>query len=137
MWVSSGREVAAGPGRDPAAERRVLEGLREVAQGQAVLAQLLLQPRARRARLDPRRQRAGVDLQHAVEPAQVDRHRRPLAQPRLDPADDAGAAAEGITAAPSASAQLSTVSISDSSRGKATRSGGFSNSPRNPRTTSR
>ena len=38
----------------------------------------------------------------------------------------------GITAAPSASAQLSTASISDSSRGKATRSGGFSNSPAEP-----
>ena len=38
----------------------------------------------------------------------------------------------GITAAPSASAQPSTVSISDSSRGNATRSGGFSNSPVEP-----
>ena len=45
-----GREVAAGPGRDPAAEGRVLERLREVAQGQAVLAQLLLEHRARSPR---------------------------------------------------------------------------------------
>ncbi len=44
---------------------------------------------------------------------------------------------KGMTAAPSASAQLSTTSISDSSLGSATRSGGFSNSPLNPRTTSR
>ncbi len=36
---------------------------------------------------------------------------------------------KGITAAPSASAQLSTVSISDSSRGKATRSGGLGKRP--------
>ncbi len=36
---------------------------------------------------------------------------------------------KGITAAPSASAQLSTASISDSSFGKATRSGGLSNFP--------
>ena len=94
MWVSQGREVAAGPGRDPAAEGRVLEGLREVAQGEAVLAQLLLQPRPGRAGLDPRRQRGRVDLEHPVEPAQVQRDDRPLAEPRLDPADDAGAAAE-------------------------------------------
>ena len=89
-----GREVPAGPGRDPAAEGRVLEGLREVAQGEAVLAQLLFQPRPGGPGLDPRRQRLRVDLQHPVEPAQVHRHHRPLAQPRLDPADDAGAAAE-------------------------------------------
>jgi hypothetical protein len=50
-----GREVAAGPRRDPATERRELEGLREVAQREAVLAQLVLEPRARRARLDQRR----------------------------------------------------------------------------------
>ena len=37
---------------------------------------------------------ARVDLEHPVEPAQVHRHHRPLAEPRLDPADDAGAAAE-------------------------------------------
>ena len=57
-------EVAAGAGGDPAAERRVLERLRVVAQRQPVLAQLLLERRpewrppgcARRAR--PRRPRA-------------------------------------------------------------------------------
>ena len=57
-------EVAARAGGDPAAERRVLERLREVAQRQAVLAQLVLEARARwrrpgcgrRAR--PRRPRA-------------------------------------------------------------------------------
>ena len=52
-----GREVAAGAGRDPAAEGRELERLREVAQGQAVLAELVLERRARRPGLDPRRAR--------------------------------------------------------------------------------
>ena len=89
-----GREVAAGPGRDPAAEGRVLERLREVAQGQAVLAELVLEHGARRPGLDPRRQRLGVDLEHAVEPAQVEADERPLPEPALDPADDAGPAAE-------------------------------------------
>ena len=86
MCVSQRREVPAGPGRDPAAQGRVLEGLREVAQGQAVLAQLLLEPRPARPGLDPRRQRARVDFDHPVEPAQVHRHhrraRRAAARPR-------------------------------------------------------
>ena len=44
------REVAAGARRDPAAERRELERLREVAQRQAVRAQLVLERRARSRR---------------------------------------------------------------------------------------
>ena len=89
-----GREVAAGPGRDPAAEGRVLERLREVAEREAVLAELVLEARAGRPGLDPRRQRLGVDLEHAVEAAQVEADERPLAEATLDPADDAGPAAE-------------------------------------------
>ncbi len=50
-----GREMPAGAGGDPAAQGRELERLREVAQGQAVLAQLVLQLRAGRAGLDQRR----------------------------------------------------------------------------------
>ena len=132
------REVPAGPGRDPAAEGRVLEGLREVAQGEPVLAQLLLEAAARSPRPG------------SAPPASSGRPRAPGragAGPSSPPAARRAARStppttlvpppKGITAAPSASAQLSTVSISDSSRGNATRSGGFSNSPRNPRTTSR
>ncbi len=59
-----------------------------------MLAQLLLQPRPSGAALDPRRQRFRLDLEHAVEPPQIHRHHRPVAESRLDPADDAGAAAE-------------------------------------------
>ena len=62
-----GGEVAAGAGRDPAAERRVLERLREVAQRQPVLAQLVLERRPGGAGLDPRRPRDRVDLEHAVQ----------------------------------------------------------------------
>ncbi len=90
-----GREVAAGAGRDPAAERRVLERLRVAAHRQPVLPQLLLEPRPGRPGLDPRRQAGRVDFDQAVDAAQVERHRGPVAEPRLDPADDAGAAAEG------------------------------------------
>ena len=53
------REVAAGARGDPAAERRELKRLREVAQRQPVLAELLLEPRAGRAGLDPRRSETG------------------------------------------------------------------------------
>ena len=52
-------EVAAGAGGDPAAERRELKRLREVAQGEPVRAELLLEARAGGAGLDPRRQRTG------------------------------------------------------------------------------
>ena len=49
------------------------------------------------ARLNPRRARHRVHLQHPVERAEVDRHRAgvAVADPRLDPADDARPAAVG------------------------------------------
>ena len=47
--------MAAGAGGDPAAERRELEGLREVAQREPVRAQLVLEAGPGRAGLDPRR----------------------------------------------------------------------------------
>ena len=66
-----------------------------MAQREAVLPQLLLEPRSCRAGLDPGRERDRIDLQHAVEPAQVEGNNGSfLAETRLDPADDAGAAAE-------------------------------------------
>ena len=91
-----GGEVAAGAGRDPAAERRELKRLREVAQRESVGAELLLEPRAGGAGLDPRRQRHRVDLEHAVERLQVDGHHARMvpAAGRLDAADHARAAAE-------------------------------------------
>ncbi len=90
-----GREVAAGPRRDPAAQRRVLERLREVAEGELVLGELLVQRRPQGAGLDSRRARDLVDLEHPIERAQVDRHRARVAvsDAGLDPADDAGPAA--------------------------------------------
>ena len=92
------REVAAGARGDPAAERGVLERLREVAQRQR---------RARAAGASSAgpsapawmQRRAGdlVDLEHAVERAQVDRDRAVVAGPhvRAHAADDGRAAAEG------------------------------------------
>ena len=92
----AGREVPARAGRDPAAERRELERLRVEPQRQPVLAELGLEPGTGRARLDARRARDGIDLEHAVERAQVDRdHARvPGARNRVDAADHARAAAE-------------------------------------------
>ena len=92
-----GREVPAGARRDPAAERRQLEGLRVEAQRQVERAQLALERRPGRAGLDQRRARDVVDLQHAVHRAHVERDdaveaRRHLA---LHAAADARAAAVG------------------------------------------
>ena len=59
--------MAAGPGGQPAAERGELEALREVAQRQAVRAQLVLQRGPEHAGLDPRGPAGRVDLQHPVQ----------------------------------------------------------------------
>ena len=87
-----GGEMAARPRGDPAAKRRELERLRIVPQGEAVFSELGLEARPGRAGLDARRARGAVDLEQRVEPAQVERHRRPL-DARLDAADDARPAA--------------------------------------------
>ena len=89
------REVPAGAGGDPAAERRELERLREVPQRQPMLAELVLEPRARRPGLDARGPRHGIDLEHAVERAQVERDstRVAVAHGRLDTANHARPAA--------------------------------------------
>ena len=78
----AGREVAARARGDPAAERRELERLRVEAQRQPVLGELLLEPRAGRAGLDARGARDRVDLEHAVERAQVDRDDARVARAR-------------------------------------------------------
>ena len=90
------REVATGARGDPAAERRVLERLRVVAQRQAVLAQLLLEPRPGGARLNASRLRDRVHVEHAVEPLEVDRDdaREAVADGRLDATHDARPASE-------------------------------------------
>ena len=107
---------------------------------QAVLGELGLEAGAGRARLDARRARDRVDLEHAVEPAQVHGDDAGVAGPRdrVDAADDARAAAERhhgdvVLAAP----VEHRTAARPPSRGKATPSGGWGNSPRIPRTTSR
>ena len=67
-----------------------------MAQRQAVLAQLLLEPRAGGARLDAGRLRQRVHVEHAIESLEIDRHdtRIRVADRRLYPADHARAAAE-------------------------------------------
>src|SRR5204863_7491947 len=82
---------------DPAAERGELERLREVAQRVAVATKLILEGGPRGAGLNARGPRGGVDIQHAAEPAQVDRDRAPelLPHPGLHAADNARAAPVG------------------------------------------
>ena len=89
------REVTGRARGDPAAEARLLERLREVAQRQPVRLELGLERGAESARLDAGRARDRIDLEHAVEPAEVDRDRAAVAVPHvgLDTADDARAAA--------------------------------------------
>ena len=65
-------EVPARARRDPAAERGELERLREVAQGEPVRAELVLEHRPGCAGLDAGRARDGIDVEHAVERPQVD-----------------------------------------------------------------
>ena len=71
--------------------------------------ELLLQPRAGGAGLDPRRAGDRVDLEHAVERAQVDATapRVPGAEPRVDPADHARARRRSGTTATSRSSRTS------------------------------
>ena len=91
-----GGEVAAGAGRDPAAEGRELEALRIVADGEAVRLQGRLDRRPANAALNARGAARRVDLEHPVEMAHVEADRAgvAVADGRLDPADDRGAAAE-------------------------------------------
>ena len=91
------RVVAARARREPAAERRELERLREVAQREAVRPQLVLERRAEHAGLDPRgardvgrpRARGRARRRSMLTRAGVARRRR-----ALDAADDGRAAAE-------------------------------------------
>src|SRR6266851_441018 len=66
-------EMAARARRDPSAERRELEGLREMAQRVAMRAQLVFKRGTEYARLDSRRARSAVDFDHLVEIREVDR----------------------------------------------------------------
>ena len=68
-----GRVVATGARRDPAAERREAERLREVSQRVAMRAELVLEVRAEHTRLDARGARHVVDLEHLVEAVERDR----------------------------------------------------------------
>ena len=78
-----------------------------MAQREPVLAQLLLEPRPGRPGLDPRRQRDRVDLEHPVEPPQVDASPRGRSPSRgSTPPTTLVPPPNGITAAPSASAQV-------------------------------
>ena len=96
MWVPSVAKWPAGARGDPAAERRVLERLRVVAQRQAVLAQLLFEPRPGGARLNASRLRDRIHVEHAVEPLEVDRDdaREAVADGRLDATHHARPASE-------------------------------------------
>ena len=91
----TGGVVAAGTRGDPAAERRELERLREVAEREAVRLQLLLERGAEHARFDLRGAGALVDVEHAAEPPEVeaDSACEAVADIRLDAADHRGAAA--------------------------------------------
>ena len=81
---------------DPTTQRGVLKGLWKVAQRQAVLRQLALKIRAEGSRLDARRAGYWVDLEYAIQSAQVDRDGAVVARAdvRRDSSDDRGASAE-------------------------------------------
>ena len=88
--------LARGTRHREAADRGVLEGLREVAQGQAVLGKQRLGLRATQTRLEGGGHRVGVDREQPVEADQVEGdHAGEVAAPSDQAADDRGAAAEG------------------------------------------
>src|SRR6185369_8493071 len=89
------RVVAARAGGDPAPEGRELERLREVAEGERMRTELVLERGPEDAGLDARRARGAIDLEDAIEVAEVERHDAgvPAARGRFDATDDARAAA--------------------------------------------
>nr|BFE81428.1 hypothetical protein GCM10020093_040290 [Planobispora longispora] len=90
-----GRGLATGAGRGEAAQRGVLERLREVPQGELVGGQQFLGLRPAQTRLQLRDHRLGVHRDEPVEPGQVegDDPGMPLTR-RRQSADDRGAPAE-------------------------------------------
>ena len=92
-----GCEMAAGARRNPAAKRRAFERLRVEAHRQAVLTELLLEPRPAGAGSDQRRARNRINFEHLIKKAEIERTSSVEAgrNVRLDAADDAGAAAVG------------------------------------------
>src|SRR5829696_5345506 len=86
---------ARGPGCHPAAERAVGEAVREVTESPAVLAQLPLDVWTQRSSLDRRQPGVVIDLEHTIEPAQINRDHRPgLIRRRFEAAGDVAATAE-------------------------------------------
>ncbi len=86
--------VAARARGDPAAERRELETLREMSQGQPMRLELRFEFGPERAGLDARRTADGIDVEHLIEPFEVERHRAcvAFAEPCIDAAAHAAAA---------------------------------------------
>ena len=65
--------MAGRSGRDPTADGRKLEALREVSKCQAVGPQANLQGRAEHPSLDVRKSRMGIDIDQSVEVLEIDR----------------------------------------------------------------
>src|SRR6516165_10509023 len=89
--------MTAGAGRDPAAERRTLETLREVTKRESMGLELGFQSWPECAGLNGSGARGLVNIQYTAKLAQVDRHRRLVSRrvaARLNPADDARSTAE-------------------------------------------
>ncbi len=92
-----GRKMAAGPGDQPATECGVFEGLRKVAERQAVCLELLLQPRTSGPGLNPGRERCFVQFEQAAHSGGVEGEDRTIriSQAGLDAAANRSATTEG------------------------------------------
>ena len=103
-----GGEMAARPGRDPAAEGGELERLGKMAQGEPAGPQAVLEVGPERPGPDQGRARDLVDLDDPAQRTEVDRDGPAVAvsDPGLDAADDARAAAEGHRRQPPVGAHL-------------------------------
>ncbi len=92
----AGRRLSGRARGHVAADRRVLERLREVPEREAAAGEERLRPRAEHARLEGGGERERVGVDEAVHQAQVERDQRREAVPqRLHSAHHAGAATEG------------------------------------------
>ena len=117
-----------------------LERLREEAQRHPVLGELRLEPRAGRAGLDARGARDRVDLEHAVEPPEVERHGARVAAGRAPGRRRRRRSCRrrtGTTGEVRAGGPLEHAQHLGLVAGRATASGGCWKRPRSARTTSR
>ena len=136
--ADAGGVLAGRPGGRVPAEGRELPALGQVAEGEAVAGELLLERRAAHAGADGDQGRRHVERPHRRHPAQVQRDRRPVVGVDAgESADDARAAAERDDDDAQLAAGASSAAVSSVVPGSTTASGASEASPARRRSRSR